>query len=314
MSKPINQTSNKEFLTEKATIVATLLKEGRTEEAKEVFRSCGCILVPIVEQFVDCESASYKLDENTKMNYADRVYNVVERDFFKFNNPEFMKEQDLGKLFEFKTFLKSRTKECVRDAIADTLGISQYKCRLLLRIRVARTQIAMENMVSEDKVTVDEIRERLGDDTKNEKIVELLEIEKGIVSLDEVREKGEQIDFTEGIEASVLGNEIDSDTKAKMDDVFGKLSKLDVLILLKNKKILGEEMYRMEACDFVITPIFKSLFEEDTSIRSKVNPIKTVYAKTQKIEKVLSEMNGKINMADVDGCLVRYFVEKIDLK
>lgn len=49
MSKPINQTSNKEFLTEKATIVATLLKEGRTEEAKEVFRSCGCILVPIVE-------------------------------------------------------------------------------------------------------------------------------------------------------------------------------------------------------------------------------------------------------------------------
>lgn len=156
--------------------------------------------------------------------------------------------------------------------------------------------------------------ERLGDDTKNEKIVELLEIEKGIVSLDEVREKGEQIDFTEGIEASVLGNEIDSDTKAKMDDVFGKLSKLDVLILLKNKKILGEEMYRMEACDFVITPIFKSLFEEDTSIRSKVNPIKTVYAKTQKIEKVLSEMNGKINMADVDGCLVRYFVEKIDLK
>ena len=70
----------------------------------------------------------------------------------------------------------------------------------------------------------------------------------------------------------------------------------------------------MVACDFVITPIFKRLFEEDTSIRSRENPVKTVYSKTQKIDKLMAEMNGKINMVDVDGCLVRYFAERLDLK
>ena len=38
-------------------------------------------------------------------------------------------------------------------------------------------------------------------------------------------------------------------------------------------------MCHMEACDFVITPIFKRLFNEDASIRSRENPVKTVYSK-----------------------------------
>lgn len=125
-------------------------------------------------------------------------------------------------------------------------------------------------------------------------------------------EKGEQIEFIEGIDASVFGDEIDTETKEKMDLVFSKMSKLDVLILLKAKGVLGEEMCHMEACDFVITPIFMRLFEEDTSIRSRENPVKTVYSKTQKIDKLMAEMNGKINMVDVDGCLVRYFTERLD--
>ena len=73
-------------------------------------------------------------------------------------------------------------------------------------------------------------------------------------------------------------------------------------------------MCHMEAGDFVITPIFKRLFEEDTSIRSRENTVKTVYSKTQKTDKLMAEMNGKINMVDVDGCLVRYFAERLDLK
>lgn len=310
----INQADDKEFFTEKAAIVAGLLKDGKAEEAKEVIRTIGHRLVPVVEQFIDCESASYKLDENTKIKYADRVYNVVERDFYKFNNPEYMDEEDYGKTYGLKTFLKSRTKDCVRDAIADTLGISQYKCRLLLQIRDARTRIATEKMISENKVSVEEIRDRIGQDVKIANIVELLDIEKGIISLDEMYEKGEQVEFIEGIDASVFGDEIDTDTKEKMDLVFGKMSKLDVLILLKAKGVLGEEMCRMEACDFVITPIFKRLFDEDTSIRSRENPVKTVYSKTQKIDKLMAEMKGKINMVDVDGCLVRYFAERLDLE
>lgn len=310
----INQTSDKVFFTEKAAIVAELIKKGNLEEAKSVIRAIGDRLVPVVEQFIDCESICYKLDENTKMKYSERVYSVVERDFYKFNNIEFLKEQDKDKQFEFKTFLKNRTKDCVRDAIADTLGISQYKCRQLLKIRAIRAEIARENMISEDKVSIEAIRESLDEDINIKTIVELLEIEKGFVSLDEIREKGEQVDFTEGIDAAVFGDEIDSETKEKLDAILGKLSKLEVLILLKSKGVFGEEMSKMEACDFVITPIFKRLFDEDQSIRSKMNPVKTVYAKTKKIEKVLAEVNGKINMSDVDGCMVRYFIERLDLK
>lgn len=162
-----------------------------------------------------------------------------------------MDEEDYGKTFELKTFLKSRTKDCVRDAISDTLGISQYKCRILIQIREARTRIAMGKMISESKVSVEEIRDRIGQDVKIANIVELLDIEKGIISLDEMYEKGEQIEFIEGI---------------------------------------------------------------DASIRSRVNPVKTVYSKTQKIDKLMAEMNRKINMVDVDGCLVRYFAERLDLK
>ena len=57
----INQADDKEFFTEKATIVAGVLKDGKAEEAKEVIRSIGYRLVPVVEQFIDCESISYKL-------------------------------------------------------------------------------------------------------------------------------------------------------------------------------------------------------------------------------------------------------------
>lgn len=52
----------------------------------------------------------------------------------------------------------------------------------------------------------------------------------------------------------------------------------------------------------------------DGFFRLRENPVKTVYSKTQKIDKLMVEMNGKINMVDVDGCVVRYFAERLDLK
>ena len=91
------------------------------------------------------------------------------------------------------------------------------KWRILLQIREARTRIAIEKMISESKVSVEEIRDRIGQDVKIANIVELLNVEKGIISLDEMYEKGEQIEFIEGIDASVFGDEIDTETKEKME-------------------------------------------------------------------------------------------------
>ena len=174
----INQENEKEFFTKKAAEIASLKKAGMEEAAEACLKSIGDRLVPVVEQMIDCESISFKLDENTKFAYSDRVYKVVKRDFYKFNNPEFMRSEDVGIQYELKTFLKSRTKDCIRDAIAHSLGISQYNCRILLRIRSARYALSKELDIVEEKVPMELIKERMGDDVEIPTIVELINIEK----------------------------------------------------------------------------------------------------------------------------------------
>lgn len=100
----INQENEKEFFTKKAAEIASLKKAGMEEAAEACLKSIGDRLVPVVEQMIDCESISFKLDENTKFAYSDRVYKVVKRDFYKFNNPEFMRSEDVGIQYELKTF------------------------------------------------------------------------------------------------------------------------------------------------------------------------------------------------------------------
>lgn len=312
----IIQESEKDFFTKKAAEIASLKKAGKDEEARECFRETGNRLVPIVEQFIDCESAQYKLDENTKFMYLEKVYDVVERDFYKFNNPEYMKQEDGGIQYEIKTFLKSRTKDCVRDAIARTLGISQYKCRILLRIRAARYELSKELQMGEDKIPVELIKERMGEDVDIFTIAELIKIEKGYVSLDALRENGDQVEAYEEMDVVSQGDEIETECKAQLDALFGKLSQLDIIIMMKKYGFLGEELSKMEVCDFVITPIFQRLFKEDASIRSRENPVKTVYAKTIKVDKILAELNGKVNMSDIEGkgCLYRYLVDRLRIE
>ena len=309
----INQENEKEFFTKKAAEIASLKKAGMEEAAEACLKSIGDRLVPVVEQMIDCESISFKLDENTKFAYSDRVYKVVKRDFYKFNNPEFMRSEDVGIQYELKTFLKSRTKDCIRDAIAYSLGISQYNCRILLRIRSARYALSKELDIVEEKVPMELIKERMGDDVEIPTIVELINIEKGNISLDAMRENGTEEESYEQLDVASQGEELEAGCKEQLDEIFGKLSQLDILILMKKYGFLSEEICRLEACDFVITPIFQRLFQADTSIRSRENPVKTMYAKSLKVDKVLAEVNGKVNMSDVEGkgCLFRYLVERL---
>ena len=201
----INQENEKEFFTKKAAEIASLKKAGMEEAAEACLKSIGDRLVPVVEQMIDCESISFKLDENTKFAYSDRVYKVVKRDFYKFNNPEFMRSEDVGIQYELKTFLKSRTKDCIRDAIAHSLGISQYNCRILLRIRSARYALSKELDIVEEKVPMELIKERMGDDVEIPTIVELINIEKGNISLDAMRENGTEEESYEQLDVASQG-------------------------------------------------------------------------------------------------------------
>lgn len=86
--------SDRDYLTRVAAIIAELKSEGEEDEAYECYKAVGVIIVPIMEQFIDCESVAYKLDGDTKCIFSEKVYDVVERDFYKFNNPDYMKSED----------------------------------------------------------------------------------------------------------------------------------------------------------------------------------------------------------------------------
>ena len=131
-----------------------------------------------------------------------------------------------------------------------------------------------------------------------------------------LRENGDQVEAYEEMDVVSQGDEIETECKAQLDALFGKLSQLDIIIMMKKYGFFGEKLSKMEVCDFVITPIFQRLFKEDASIRSRENPVKTVYAKTIKVDKILAELNGKVNMSDIEGkgCLYRYLVDRLRIE
>lgn len=108
----------------------------------------------------------------------------------------------------------------------------------------------------------------------------------------------------------IFENDLSENGKTELDKASARMSDLDVYILFKEFGLLGESLRRMEMCDFVITPTFQKLFEEDKMIRSKDDPVKTAYNKKAKIVRILAELNGKVSMSDVQGCLVSYFMKR----
>lgn len=141
-------------------------------------------------------------------------------------------------------------------------------------------------------------------------VMELLDLERGTVSIAEMDENGEQIgDGKAGI-VTCFDNEMDYDTRKILDETFEQFSNLDIYILMKEFGLFGEEIRKQEMCDFVITTEFQKLLAEDMTIRSKSDPIKTAYNKKIKIKKVLASLAGKISMAELEGTLEAYVEEK----
>ncbi len=302
--------TDKEYFTRVAKLIYELKLAGKMDEAAEGFKEVCIELVPVVEQVIDCESIRNRLDEDTKLDYAERVYAVISKIFYRYNNPAFMKEKDAGKQFEIKTFIKSRTQYCMRNAIAHSLGIAHDRARTLLRIRSVRETIARELEVSEDKITAEMLYERLESTVALEEIIDLLRVEKGHLSLDVLPETSDFSEEQYEIGLEVYGTDLDDSCKAPLDEAMDRLSDLDVFLLMKEFGLLSEKENAMEMCDFVITPTFQKLFNRDQTIRSRENPLRTAYNKNAKIMKVLAELNGRLNMCDVEGCLVRYFCDR----
>ena len=86
------------------------------------------------------------------------------------------------------------------------------------------------------------------------------------------------------------------------------MSRLEIYLLLKNYGFLGEDIRSMDMEDFVQDSDFKRFFAEDTSIRSRKDPVKTAYNKNVKIEKAIAAMAMQVaeRRYNVDGGLEEY--------
>ena len=302
--------TNRDYFTRTAKMLCDLKAVGKQVEAANGFGIVARELFPIVDQVISYESFRNKLDDETKQDYRDRVYDVIISDFYKYNNPDFMKEENRGKQYAIKTFIKRRTQYCIREAIANTLGIANDRARTLLRIRRVREDISKELEITENKVTHEMIFEEMGGEVELNEIIDLLRAEKGHLSIDVMAQTGENTKDRYEMGAEVYGTDLDDTCKAPLDEAMNRLSDLDVYLLMKEFGLLSEKENAMEMFDFVITPTFQKLFDRDVTIRSRENPLRTAYNKNAKIMRVLAELNGRLNMCDVEGCLVRYFCER----
>ena len=76
--------TDKEYFTRVAKLIYELKLAGKKDEAAEGFKEVCNELVPVVEQVIDCESIRNKLDEDTKLDYAERVYTVISKIFYRY--------------------------------------------------------------------------------------------------------------------------------------------------------------------------------------------------------------------------------------
>ena len=230
---------NKEYFTRVAAMIRELKNAGNDDEAKMAYGVVYKELCPIIKSVIECESRFYHLDDATAYGYLKRADDVISKTFQRFNAPEHLKDKE--KQYGIRSFIKNTTKYCMRDALANTLGISQDRCKILLKVRRAREELAQIYALEWDRVPVDMIYDELNEEVAKEEIIELLRIEKGFISLEQAHENGEQFDDVDGIPNSVFGNELPDDTKAEMDRTFANFSKLDIYILVKDVGILDEE-------------------------------------------------------------------------
>ena len=325
LTRRIGET-DREYLTRAAVYIAKLKNDGNTKAAEEASYVAFWEIYDTVEEMVKGESRLYRLDEKTQEKYMDKMMSVVPKILYKYNNPDYIDEKYEGKQFKVKTFLKSRTRYCIRESLAAAMEISNDDAKILLKIRSARLALAREHRKAEYDISAREIYLKLNEEFTEEKIRELLILEKGKESFDLVTEQGvENFTLLNGLEHSqgsydidkaIFGEILDEDAEEALDSVFGKMSKLEILLLMKKYGLLGHHLQVMELKPFSETDVFKKYFAEDASIKSRKDPVKTAYNKNQKIEKAIDDLKKLAEEKHfyIESGLERYLFRLLDEK
>lgn len=77
-------------------------------------------------------------------------------------------------------------------------------------------------------------------------------------------------------------------------------------LLMKQYGFLGDDVQKMQIKDFVKTDFYQKFFMNDTSIRSKKDPVKNAYNKLAKISTELESLADDLIECEFDGELEAY--------
>ena len=318
--------STKNYLTRAARIydsikngtpleAGNVLKDTITETEKSEFMEYIMdIMNPIIVRVVECESKASHLTFQVQEILLSRVYEMIMTDFTSFNN-----RKDDQTEYSLETFIKSKIGDIIRNAVAEDQGIGVNRSRQRNLVFRTRATIAREKQIDEAEVSVDEICARIDAENKKKNyrnvsrklVMELLGLEKGLVSISDMEENGEQLGCLQNGLVTEFDSEMDYDTVVILDEAFSSFSGLDYYILMKEFGFYGEVIRNQEMVEFVENPLFKRLFTMDETIRSKSDPVKTSYNKKNKIKKALASLNGKVDMAELIGTIEPYLRNKL---
>lgn len=124
----------------------------------------------------------------------------------------------------------------------------------------------MENGISMNMVTVEQVAEKLKDKSiSNKMISDLLGLMSGNIPIDDIPDTDVRLqDNTMNVEDKIVVD-MDSSVKKKLDHVFEKFSDLELFILMKEYGFFGEDVRKLTAKELSYKDFFVELARADRS-------------------------------------------------
>lgn len=205
-----------------------------------------------------------QLDYSKEEEYIDLVIIETYEQFHKFNSEERVEKK--GKTYEVATYIGILAQNVIKKFIAAERKIPVNAVRNLDAVSDAVITISMENGISMNMVTVEQVAEKLKDKSiSNKMISDLLGLMSGNIPIDDIPDTDVRLqDNTMNVEDKIVVD-MDSSVKKKLDHVFEKFSDLELFILMKKYGFFGEDVRKLTAKELSYKDFFVELARADRS-------------------------------------------------
>ncbi|MGO5072063.1 hypothetical protein [Roseburia faecis] len=204
-------------------------------------------LIPEIREASKAKSRKLELSYEQEKLFNQLLLEHVYVEFHKYNKAQHLSQKD--KTYEVSTFIDIQAKAAFRDYLIEERGLPVNTIQNMSLVSTAVAEIAMDKEIRPKEVTSDMVYEAVGKEKQisKEMIDILLGLLKGSVSIEEIPNfESTYSDGAADIEDEIE-LEMDPVTKAKMDALFVTFSDVELFILMKEFKFLGNQIGSMTA-------------------------------------------------------------------